>query len=65
MAIAKIFFLVSISMSQTVRIGLSPGKACLITVSLSMPWRPDGWEGDDPCWKLIAGVIELEEDIIY
>jgi len=33
-------------------------------VSLSMPWRPDDWEGDDPCWKLIAGVIELPEDIV-
>jgi hypothetical protein len=26
-----------------------------------MPWRPGDWEGDDPCWKLIAGVIELPE----
>lgn len=31
----------------------------LITVSLGMPWRPPNWEGDDPCWKLIAGVIPL------
>ena len=32
----------------------------LVTVSLSMPFapRPD-WEGEHPCWKLIAGVIEL------
>jgi hypothetical protein len=40
-----------------------PQKACLVTVSLSMPWRPDDWEEDDPCWKLIAGVVELPEDI--
>ncbi|MCC3413786.1 MAG: hypothetical protein JGK24_16475 [Microcoleus sp. PH2017_29_MFU_D_A] len=46
-------------------LGYRPEKACLLTISLSMPWRPDDWEGDDPCWKLIAGVIELEEDIIY
>jgi hypothetical protein len=24
-----------------------------------MPHRPSDWEGDDPCWKLIAAVIEL------
>ncbi len=31
-------------------------------ISLSLPHRPsDDWEGDDPCWKLIAGVIELSE----
>jgi hypothetical protein len=29
-----------------------------------MPWRPDDWEGDDPCWKLIADVVELSEDIV-
>ncbi|MEI6443955.1 MAG: hypothetical protein WCO29_12730 [Nostocales cyanobacterium ELA583] len=29
----------------------------LVTVSLSMPWKPDNWEGEAPCWKLIAGVI--------
>jgi hypothetical protein len=33
-------------------------------VSLSMPWRPDDWEEDDPCWKLIAGVVELPEDVV-
>ncbi|MGV0025887.1 dual OB domain-containing protein [Phormidesmis priestleyi] len=33
---------------------------CLVTVSLGMPHRPaTGWEGDDPCWKLITGAIEL------
>lgn len=32
----------------------------LVTVSLSMPYRPhSNWEGEDPCWKLIAGVIEI------
>lgn len=39
-----------------------PKNPCLITVSLSMPWRPDDWEEDEePCWKLIAGVVELPE----
>jgi hypothetical protein len=41
--------------------GYRPQKACLVTVSLSMPWRPDNWVGGDPCWKLIAGVVELPE----
>jgi hypothetical protein len=44
--------------------GYQPQKACLVTVSLSMPWRPDDWQGDDPCWKLIAGVVELPEDVV-
>jgi hypothetical protein len=40
--------------------GYQPIGSCLVTVSLSMPFapRPD-WEGEHPCWKLIAGVIEL------
>ncbi|WP_255532405.1 hypothetical protein [Microcoleus sp. LEGE 07076] len=37
----------------------------MVTVSLSMPWLPDDWEGDDPCWKLIAGVIELPEALVH
>jgi Anaphase-promoting complex subunit 4 WD40 domain len=32
----------------------------LITMSLGMPYKPDNWDGDEaPCWKLIAGVIEI------
>lgn len=28
-----------------------------------MPWRPADWRGGgDPCWKLIAGVVELPEE---
>ncbi|AFY91957.1 dual OB domain-containing protein [Chamaesiphon minutus] len=40
--------------------GHQPTGIYLVTVSLSMPFapRPD-WEGEHPCWKLIAGVIEL------
>ncbi|MGK7946679.1 MAG: hypothetical protein AB4058_19645 [Microcystaceae cyanobacterium] len=41
--------------------GYYPTHPCLVTVSLSMPYRFSDWEGDDPCWKLIAGVIELSE----
>ena len=34
----------------------------LITMSLGMPYKPDNWDGDEaPCWKLIAGVIELSK----
>jgi hypothetical protein len=39
--------------------GYFPINPCLVTVSLSMPHRPPNWEGGDPCWKLIAGIIEL------
>ena len=39
--------------------GHVPDRHCLLTISLSLPWRPPSWELDDPCWKLIAGVIEL------
>ncbi len=40
--------------------GYQPTGSCLVTVSLSMPWAPqDNWEGEEPCWKLIAGVIEM------
>ncbi len=43
--------------------GYVPQPACLLTISLSMPYTPpdsdDGYE--TACWKLIAGVIELPE----
>lgn len=32
---------------------------CFVTVSLSLPWAHENWEGEAPCWKLIAGVIEI------
>lgn len=44
---------------RRLELGYRPQNPCLVTVSLSMPWRPTGWEGDDPCWKLIAAVVEL------
>jgi ATP-dependent DNA helicase RecQ len=41
--------------------GYRPSGHCLVTVSLSMPFVRNGWDGDgDPCWKLVAGVIEME-----
>ena len=40
--------------------GHRPGDHCLLTMSLGMPYRPPEWDGDDPCWKLIAAVIELD-----
>ncbi|MCU0536247.1 MAG: hypothetical protein MUD14_20360 [Hydrococcus sp. Prado102] len=39
--------------------GHQPQNNCLITVSLSIPWAPLNWDGEVPCWKLIAGVIEI------
>lgn len=47
--------------TRRLELGYRPEQPCLVTVSLSMPWRPDDWEGGDPCWKLIAAVIELPE----
>lgn len=44
--------------------GYRPLHPCLVSVSLSMPWRHNDWEGDDPCWKLIAAVIELTEEAV-
>ncbi|MBD3242283.1 MAG: DNA helicase RecQ [Chitinivibrionales bacterium] len=41
--------------------GYVPAAHCLVTVSLSMPYRKDDWEGEgDPCWKLVAAIVELE-----
>jgi hypothetical protein len=45
--------------AEKLEAGYQPKQNCLVTVSLSMPWAPPNWEGEDPCWKLIAGVIEL------
>jgi hypothetical protein len=39
----------------------APAK-CLLVMSLSLPWAYDSWRGEKPCWKLIAGVIELTDD---
>ncbi|HEX2957522.1 MAG TPA: DNA helicase RecQ [Chitinispirillaceae bacterium] len=42
--------------------GYRPARHCLVTVMLSEPFRPKNWQGNEtPCWKLIAGVIELEQ----
>ena len=41
--------------------GYIPGTHCVVTASLSMPFRREGWQSDeDSCWKLIAGIIEME-----
>jgi hypothetical protein len=42
--------------------GYKPPNNCLITFSLSMPWKPPDWEEETeaPCWKLIASVIEIQ-----
>lgn len=40
--------------------GYQPTGNYLVTVSLGMPHAPrDDWEGEAPCWKLIAGVVEI------
>lgn len=43
--------------------GHQPQDHCLVSVSLSMPWRPDDWPEDKntACWKLIAAVIEMTD----
>jgi hypothetical protein len=45
--------------AEKLEVGYQPTENCLVTVSLSMPWAPSNWEGEVPCWKLIAGVIEI------
>ena len=50
--------------TRRLELGYSPQQPCLVTVSLSMPWRPSDWEGSDPWWKSIAAVIELPEQDI-
>ena len=44
---------------QRLNTGHTPSQNSLLTMSLSLPYPPPGWEGSPPCWKLIAGVIEL------
>ncbi|MDY6938928.1 MAG: hypothetical protein SWY16_14805 [Cyanobacteriota bacterium] len=39
--------------------GYIPQLPCLVTISLSLPHRPQNWQSGDPCWKLMVGVIEL------
>lgn len=49
-----------LALIQRLASGYRPERPCLVTVSLSMPFCPsDSWKGECPCWKLIAGVIEL------
>jgi hypothetical protein len=46
--------------AEKLEAGYQPTGSYLVTVSLSIPWVPhDKWEGEAPCWKLIAGVIEI------
>ncbi len=47
--------------TRRLELGYRPKNFCLVTVSLSMPWRPADWEGEESCWKLIAAVVELAE----
>ncbi len=48
-------------LAEKLETGYQPGPHCLVTVSLSMPYRPKAWLGEGiPCWKLIAGVIEFQ-----
>jgi len=47
--------------SERLNKGHKPSASCLLTMSLSMPYKPPEWDEDEPpvCWKLIAGIIEL------
>jgi len=42
--------------------GHTPSQSCFLTMSLTMPHKPPDWDEDEEpvCWKLIAGVIELQ-----
>lgn len=40
--------------------GHRPSGPLLLTLSLSLPYTPPSWgEPPDPCWKLVAGIIEM------
>lgn len=40
--------------------GYRPSGPYLLTLSLSLPYTPPGWnEPKNPCWKLVAGVVEV------
>jgi hypothetical protein len=43
--------------------GYEPSSSCVLTMSLSMPYKPSNWDAERQpvCWKLIAGVIELHD----
>ncbi|MFP4135259.1 MAG: dual OB domain-containing protein [Halothece sp.] len=45
--------------TEKLQAGYQPTGNYLVTVSLGMPWAPKKWEGEAPCWKLIAGVIQI------
>lgn len=46
--------------AEALEAGYQPTANYLVTVSLGMPWAPrEDWEGEAPCWKLVAGVIEI------
>lgn len=48
--------------TERLETGYRSQNPCLVTVSLSMPYRPKNWKKEgNPCWKLIAGVIELSD----
>lgn len=49
-----------LALIEQLNIGLTLKNECLVTLSLSQPWRKT--ESDDlACWKLIAAVIELSD----
>ena len=47
---------------EKLNMGYKPSSPCFLTMSLSMPHKPPDWDDDEKpvCWKLIAGVIELQ-----
>ncbi|MDJ0729521.1 MAG: hypothetical protein QNJ33_05950 [Crocosphaera sp.] len=48
--------------TERLEIDYRPQNPCLVTVSLSMPYRPKNWKKEgNPCWKLIAGVVEFSD----
>ncbi len=51
------------SFSLKLDTGDKPLPSCLLTMSLSMPYKPANWGADREAvfWKLIAGVIEVPQ----
>jgi len=49
------------ALAEKLEQGYRPARRCVVTVSLSMPIKKPGQQIEgDPCWKLIAGILELE-----
>jgi len=45
--------------SQRLRRGDGISRDCMLVISLTTPWKPQGEDRPELCYKLVAGVVEL------